>query len=248
MSASDVYVKLREEIVSGSLAAGAPLVEGTVAARYGMSRTPVREALRRLQQDGLVERADRGMRVRTRSPEEILEIYEVRIVLEAEAARGAAERATRLDLMRIAGALDRMKAADPADAGAMAATNRAFHEALWSASHNGTLVDVLTRLHSHLTRYPATTLTSPGRWDTVLTEHADMLAAIETRDGETAGRIAREHMTEARDIRLRIYSEEPSGLRGLPVPAGARPRPGRNWRPHSTEAPCRKHPCRASAP
>src|SRR5579875_1078064 len=141
VSASDVYVKLREEIVSGSLAAGAPLVEGAVAARYGMSRTPVREALRRLQQDGLVERADRGMRVRTRSPEEILEIYEVRIVLEAEAARGAAERATRLDLMRIAGALDRMKAADPADAGAMAATNRAFHEALWSASHNGTLVD-----------------------------------------------------------------------------------------------------------
>lgn len=221
MSASDVYVKLREEIVSGSLAAGAPLVEGAVAARYGMSRTPVREALRRLQQDGLVERADRGMRVRARSPEEILEIYEVRIVLEAEAARGAAEHATRLDLMRITGALDRMRAAEPTDAGAMAATNRTFHEAIWAASHNGTLVDLLTRLHSHLTRYPATTLTSPGRWETVLTDHAAMLAAIETRDGEAAGRLAREHMAQARDIRLRMYSEEPSGLRGLPVP-GAR--------------------------
>jgi DNA-binding GntR family transcriptional regulator len=204
---ADVYDRLREAIVSGELEAGAPLVEATVAARYGISRTPVREALRRLEQDGLVERGDRGMRVRTRSPEEILEIYEARIVLEGAAARAAAERGTKLDLMRIGHALERMQAIDPGDDTAMAETNRAYHEAIWTASHNATLVDLLTRLQSHLTRYPSTTLTSEGRWEAVLREHADLLQTIENRDGTKAARIAEEHMTEARDIRLRMYSE-----------------------------------------
>jgi DNA-binding GntR family transcriptional regulator len=204
---ADVYERLREAIVSGELEAGAPLVEATVAARYGISRTPVREALRRLEQDGLVERGDRGMRVRTRSPEEILEIYEARIVLEGAAARAAAERGTTLDLMRIGHALERMQAIDRGDATAMAETNRSYHEAIWTASHNATLVDLLTRLQSHLTRYPSTTLTSDGRWEAVLREHADLLHTIENRDGTKAARIAEEHMTEARDIRLRMYSE-----------------------------------------
>lgn len=203
-----VYERLREEIVSGRLPSGVPLVEATVAARYGTSRTPVREALRRLEQDGLVERGDRGLRVRTRGPEEILEIYEVRILLEAAAARGAAERGTRLDLMRIKNAAEAMAAADPADPDAMAATNRAFHEEVWAASHNGTLVDLLTRLNSHVTRYPATTLTSPGRWEEALSEHAGLVRAIEAGDADEAGLIAGKHMTKARDIRLRMYGEE----------------------------------------
>jgi len=207
--ATHVYEGLREEIVSGRLGSGAPLVEATVAAQYGTSRTPVREALRRLEQDGLVERGDRGLRVRTRGPAEILEIYEVRILLEAAAARDAAERGTRLDLMRITHAADAMAAADPADPDAMVATNRVFHEEIWAASHNGTLVDLLTRLNSHITRYPATTLTSPGRWAEVLREHAALVRAIEARNGDEAVRIAGEHMAKARDIRLHMYGEEP---------------------------------------
>lgn len=203
-----VYERLREEIVSGRLESGAPLVEAAVAARYGTSRTPVREALRRLEQDGLVERGDRGLRVRARGPEEILEIYEVRILLEAAAARGAAERSTRLDLMRIKSAADAMAATDSADPDAMAAANQAFHEEIWAASHNRTLVDLLTRLNSHITRYPATTLTSPGRWAEALSEHADLLRAIEARDRDEAGLVAENHMTKARDIRLRMYGEE----------------------------------------
>ena len=203
-----VYEGLREAIVSGRLQSGVPLVEATVAAQYGTSRTPVREALRRLEQDGLVERGDRGLRVRTRGPEEILEIYEVRILLEAAAARGAAERATRLDLMRIKNAADAMAAADPADPDTMAAANRAFHEEIWAASHNRTLVDLLTRLNSHVTRYPATTLTSPGRWPEALSEHADLLRAVEAGDRDKAGLVAAEHMRKARDIRLRMYGEE----------------------------------------
>jgi DNA-binding GntR family transcriptional regulator len=183
-------------------------VEATVATRYGTSRTPVREALRRLEQDGLVERGARGLRVRIRGPEEILEIYEVRILLEAAAARHAAVRHTRLDLIRIGLAMDAAAAVDPADPDAMAAANRAFHEEVWAASHNVTLIDLLTRVNSHVARYPATTLTSPGRWAEALRQHGDLVRAIESRDGDAAARIADDHMTVARDIRLRMYAEE----------------------------------------
>ncbi|MGH3246927.1 MAG: GntR family transcriptional regulator [Trebonia sp.] len=203
-----VYERLSDEIVSGQLEEGAPLVEATIATRYGTSRTPVREALRRLEQDGLVERGDRGLRVRGRGPEEILEIYEVRILLEAAAARHAAEGGTRLDLIRIGHAVDAGSAVDPADPDAMAAANRAFHKEVWLASHHGTLIDLLTRVNSHVARYPATTLTSPGRWEEALREHADLLRAIASHDGGAAARIAGDHMTTARDIRLRMYGEE----------------------------------------
>ncbi len=205
---ADVYEQIRDEIVSGELAAGATLVETVLATRYGTSRTPIREALRRLEQDGLVERAARGLRVRHRSVEEILEIYEVRIQLEAAAARAAAERHTQLDLMRIRRGHDQMTAADVTDPTTMATMNRRFHESIWTASHNATLFDLLTRLHSHLTRYPATTLTRPGRWKTALAEHEQIIEAVTARDTDTAARLAEEHMTEARDIRLQMYSDE----------------------------------------
>lgn len=205
---SQVYERLRTGIVSGEYAPGEPLVELALAERYGTSRTPVREALRRLEQDGLVERGDRGMRVRTRSPEEILEIYEARIPLEAAAAGAAAERRTDLDLARIRSAAARMADAATDDAAAMAATNRVVHEAIWAASHNGTIVDLLARLNNHLTRYPATTLAAPGRWDEALREHTEIIAAIEGHDRAAAARLARDHMTRARDIRLTIYADE----------------------------------------
>jgi DNA-binding GntR family transcriptional regulator len=203
-----VYEGLRAAIVSGEYDPGEPLVEVVLAERYGTSRTPVREALRRLEQDGLVERGERGMRVRTRSPEEILEIYEARIPLEAAAAGAAAERRTDLDLVRIRRAAERMDDTAADDVQAMATANRVVHEAIWAASHNGTLVDLLTRLNNHLTRYPATTLAAPGRWDEALREHVKIIAAIERHDRTAAADLARDHMTRARDIRLTIYADE----------------------------------------
>ncbi|RKT86700.1 DNA-binding transcriptional regulator, GntR family [Saccharopolyspora antimicrobica] len=207
---SEVYDRLRGEIVDGTFEAGAQLVELALAEKYGTSRTPVREALRRLEQDGLVERAERGMRVRTRSPEEILEIYEVRISLEATAAAAAAQRRSDFDLIRIRRAQTAMDNTATDDPAAMAAANRAVHEAIWVASHNGTIVDLLTRLNNHLTRYPATTLKVPGRWSEALAEHHALIDAIEQRDADRAHDLARDHMTKARELRLQIYRDEPA--------------------------------------
>ena len=204
-----VYDRIREDILSGDLEPGAALAEVAMADRYGTSRTPIREALRRLEQDGLVERADRGMRVRVRSQEEILEIYDVRVSLEATAARWAADRRTELDLARLRRAHERMEEVDPTDGTRMAESNRRFHETLWMASHNGALIDLLRHLSAHLTRYPETTLTWEGRWSAVLSEHAHLIEAIEQRDTAKAGSVAEEHMAAAREIRLRMASDEP---------------------------------------
>lgn len=202
----DAYERLRTEIVTGVLPAGYVLRETAIAERCGVSRTPVREALRRLEQDGLVERRERSLVVRTCGPEEILEIYAVRIALEGLTARTAAQSRTDFDLANLEERHLQMVGTEPADPTAMATANRLFHEALWTSSHNHTLIDLLVRLNSHLTRYPATTLSSPGRWPTVLEEHRKILDAIEARDVELAGHVAEVHMSAARDIRLHMYA------------------------------------------
>lgn len=203
-----VYEQLHEAIVNGELPAGTQLVELALAAQFQVSRTPIREALRRLEQDGLVERGNRGMQVRGRSPEEILEIYEVRITLEASAARAAAERHTPLDLLKIQQVHEAMVAASTDDPESLAAINRKFHEVLWSMSHNATLVDLLGRLHAHLIRYRGTTLAYQNRWEIVLKEHQELIEAIKAGDRDRAGQIAEEHMTGARNVRLQMYAAE----------------------------------------
>jgi DNA-binding GntR family transcriptional regulator len=204
--ATSLYDELREAILMGRFAPGQVLSENALATEFGKSRTPVREALHRLEIETLVERVPRGVRVRTSSPEEILDIYEVRITLEGAAAKAAAERATELDLAWLRSAQQAMIDVEDTPE-AKATANRRFHEAVWTASHNSTLVDLLHRLNVHLVRYPTTTLTHGDRWEVVLREHEDLLGAIEARDGEAARRVAEHHMFGAREVRLRMYAE-----------------------------------------
>lgn len=210
MTAS-AYDRLRELILTNAFGSNEPLTEVNVAEKLGVSRTPVREALKRLEQDGLVERFGRGVRVKERSPEEILEIYEVRVTLEAAAARGAAERSTELDLSRLEAIHEQMLPLPASALDECVLWNNRFHEALWRASHNATLEDVITRLITLLRRYPQTTLAFPGRWERILDEHARLIAAIRARDADLAASIAAEHMTVARDTRLRMYARETAG-------------------------------------
>ncbi|WP_028926539.1 GntR family transcriptional regulator [Pseudonocardia acaciae] len=200
-----VYPRLRDDVVFGDLAPGTVLVESTLAARYGTSRTPVREALRRLEQDGLVERAHRGLRVRAPGAEEILEVYEVRVALEGLAADAAARRRTEADLTAIRAAERRVRDAGGTDPRVMVAANRDFHRVVWAAGHNTTLVEVLERVHLHLLRYQHTTLSVPGRWESSLDEHAELVEAIAARDPARARTIGELHMTRAREIRLEMY-------------------------------------------
>lgn len=204
------YERLKQAIVDGELKPGDPLVETTLAAWCEVSRTPVREALRRLEQDGLVDRTDRGLVVRERSPEEILDIYVTRIALEATAAKVAADRRTEHDLRLLHRLVERCAQLPAGETDAMVEANNQFHQAVWRASHNKSLIDLLERLGMHLARYPGTTLAAPGRWDAARRQHERIAAAIDRRDAESAYELTMEHFSEARDIRLDLFADEAS--------------------------------------
>lgn len=202
------YERIKQAIMSGDLVPGAQLVELALAEWCEVSRTPVREALLRLEQDGLVVRTDQGMVVRDSSPEEILDIYDTRVVLEGRAAAVAAERRTSHDLMAMRRLLEKVNRLDASDPHALAEVNREFHRAIWRASHNDSLIDLLERLNLLLGRYPATTLAYPGRVKSASREHKKLVDAIEARDHDAAAAAAIQHFMAARDIRLRLWESE----------------------------------------
>jgi DNA-binding GntR family transcriptional regulator len=206
--ADAAYERLKRAIISGELAAGQDLVEASLAHWCEVSRTPIREALTRLEYDGMVVRSDRGLVVKSRSPAEILDIYEVRIALERSAARMAADRRTSNDLHALRRINQRMRSIRDPQPADMVSVNADFHPTIWQASHNACLIDLLQRLTLHLGRYPVTTLGYPGRWEIATAEHEALVDAIEQRDGDRAEALANAHFNAAREIRLKCWDQE----------------------------------------
>ncbi|QZY51142.1 GntR family transcriptional regulator [Leucobacter tenebrionis] len=198
---------LRTEIVTGALEPGAPMREVALAERFGVSRTPIREALTKLEGYGLVERDGRTLRVTAPDPERILNTYNVRIALEGEAAAEAAEHRQLSDLVELESLIARDRTLDrPSDAQRIE-TNLEFHAALWRAAHNPVLVELLERLQFHLTNAPHSTLSVGDRWAESLDEHEAIVAAIDARDPERARQLASAHMSTARELRIRLLRE-----------------------------------------
>lgn len=195
------YDRVLEAIRDGSFPPGHILVETSLAEFCGVSRTPIREALVRLQQNGLVARTSSGLVVRERTPEEVLDIYETRISLEGTAAQLAAERHTQIDARRIQRVMHlAADAEEPLEQ--HVERNRDFHREIWKASHNESLIDLLEQLNLHLLRYPITTLGAPGRRDEAVREHGELVSAILDRDHAKAKLLAEQHFSRARDVRL----------------------------------------------
>lgn len=199
------YRRLRKEILDGAFAPGTILLETALSARYGVSRTPVREALGRLAQDGLIERSTRGFRIRQRDPEQILEIYEARIALEGRSAELAAKRRTDFDLARMTHVLDERRATtDPAQFGPM---NNRWHDALRRSAHNETVRDLLDRLDSLLLLYRPRTL-RPTADDRSADEHAEILGAVSRGDADAAGTAMIDHLRRMRDRRIQALIQD----------------------------------------
>lgn len=199
------YDLLRRDVLTGRFEPGEILLETVLAARYGVSRTPVREALGRLEHDGLLERAARGYRVRSGTSQDVLDIYEARIALEPQAAAGAAARHTQLDLARLRHIHARARElADPDD---ISALNAEWHVALWQASHNATIVALLTRLTAQVRIYDRGTLESGVDLEATLVEHDEVLAAITARDARAARDLLADHLGRSRDLRLARFAQ-----------------------------------------
>ena len=214
--AAGFYELIRADVVAGRIAPGERLSEASLSRKYGVSRSPVREAVASLERDGLVERSGLVIRVRERTEQEILDIYQVRIHLEGAIANDAAQRRQPMDLRRLDAALEKAEHADIADPGALMSANRVFHGAMSAAAHNATLAELQERLTAQITIIPATTLSTPGRWEEACREHELIVRAVEARDSEAARAIAEKHMGRARDIRIELYESEIFG-HGRPV-------------------------------
>lgn len=214
-----IFLTLRDEILSGVHQPGTPMRETTLAERFGVSRTPVREALSRLQQEQLLERVARGLQVPQVDPQQVVQIYDMRILLEQEAGAQAARARQFTDLMRLEALLERDRnLVDPEDH-VRITTNLEFHAAVWDCTHNPVLQDLLQRLSTHLVHVPRSTLSVGNRWEDSLQEHEGLIRAIESQDAEVARRIAREHMESARSLRLQLLREA-----ALARPPGEQPR------------------------
>ncbi len=194
------YEKLKRALVEGRLVPGERLSEIELAKRLGVSRTPVREALMRLAQEGLVELLPgRGAWVRELTPGEVREVYEVRAALEAEAARLAAKRARPEALAALAEAEAALYRIPPEDRAGQTAADARFHALLVAASENRELERLFHRLDAKLAlarRFSADENQSPR----TLAEHRAIVEAIRARAPDEAAAAARAHIERFRDL------------------------------------------------
>jgi DNA-binding GntR family transcriptional regulator len=205
-AAEAVHMTLREAILHGALPAGQPLGEIQLASVFGRSRTPVREAILKLESEGLAARFPRrGLVVAQITREEVLEVYAVREVIDGLSARLAALGTLPTELDRLVWLNERLRAAaEQGDANAMTHLNIEFHEAICQASRNTLLQEFMRRIHEWVRRFEDTTMSVPGRGLEAVGEHEKLIDAIRARDPEAAERIARAHMDRARQIRINM--------------------------------------------
>jgi DNA-binding GntR family transcriptional regulator len=200
-SGERVYRILIRLIERGELKAGARLREVELAKRIGVSRTPVREALARLEEQGLVENeGSRGMVVAELDHRAITELYAMREVLEGTAARLASRHASEVEITILRKIVERnAQLSDPHD---LAENNKLFHGTLYRCSHNRYLLKMLRSLHEAMLLLGQTPLSTPSSTELWTKEHLELVEAIEKHDADAAERLARSHIAAAFSARL----------------------------------------------
>ena len=199
----EVYERLREEIVKGLIRPNERLVEVDLAERLGVSRTPVRESLKRLEAEGLIHGGRHHLVVREHAPDEIREIYEARAALEGYAARLAADRASASDLAKIAlwhEADHKKLLRSPREH--IVNVNDRFHDAIIAAAHNRRLLDLIRRNREFYFNYRIANLYTDAESEASLEGHTAILRALERRDPVGAEAATRAHVMEALRVTL----------------------------------------------
>jgi DNA-binding GntR family transcriptional regulator len=202
--ARELYEALRDAILDGKLTSGERLVEEQIAAMASVSRTPVREAIRRLEADGLVEDSGSGAVAVTLTPDALAEMCEVREAMEGLVCRLAAIRRSEMALLTLQDLAGRWRTAveQQASDDELVRLNHAFHETIWRMAGNRYLVDQLRVLRGRIELSGRTTLSSPDRAAEAMSEHAALLEAIAKQDPDAAEELARTHFRRAMALRL----------------------------------------------
>jgi DNA-binding GntR family transcriptional regulator len=191
-----VYEEIREAIIDLRLAPGDPLREAAIASQLGVSKTPIREALTRLEQEGLVETTSfKGAVVSGYSPRDLEEIYELRALLEGAAVRAVADDASDETRAQLADLVSRSRGSrDVGDVAALAALLGAFDLIVYEQVTNRRIRALIENLRAHLTRIGNLTEGIPGRVEASVEEHAAIVEAIMRHDADDAERLMRAHI------------------------------------------------------
>jgi DNA-binding GntR family transcriptional regulator len=206
----DAYDLLLDAIDHGVFRPGDRLVEAELAERFGVSRTPIREALQRLEAQSVLTREGRSLVVSSLDHDQLGELYVVRAELEGLAARLAAQHAAPEEI-RVLWKLvrrDRELAGEPER---LARANKVFHRQIHLASHNRYLIQQLDMVHRTMALVATTSLAAEGRGARALEEHAEIVRAIEARDGAAAEAAIRRHISVAFETRLKLDAERHGG-------------------------------------
>ena len=194
--------RLRDMIVDGTLPPGERIHEQSLCDAFGISRTPLREALKVLANEGLVElRANRGARIATLTEAELAELFEALEGLEGHAAERAAARASAAELGALRQLHDRMEREwRRRRRTAYAKLNNEIHRTIVALAKNATILGMHDTLMTKLRRARYMALMSNERWDEAVGEHRAIMAALDARDGARAGRLLAEHVRHTGEV------------------------------------------------
>ena len=206
--AKDAYTLIFEAIEAGLYKPGDRLVESELAERFGVSRTPVREALQRLETQAMLTRDGRSLIVASLDHNQLAELYAVRTELEGLAARLAARHATEEECRVLRSMVEEDKLLLGGDPRALSRANKRFHKQIHLASHNRFLVQQLDLVHRSMALMANTSFAAEGRDAPALAEHDKIVSAIEAHDGEAAYQALKAHISKAYETRLRVDAGE----------------------------------------
>lgn len=191
-----VFEAVRDAIISGVLSPGERLMEVQLAEEMGVSRTPVREAIRKLETEGFIAMMPhKGAYVAGISAKDILDVFEVRAALEALAARLAAARITEEELDKLRGAIT--KTDNMQNIEAVVASDTGFHNIIYQASRNEKLMQFIAHLKEQMKRFRTTSLAMPGRTEIASQEHEQIMKALADRNADLAADLSRQHIEKA---------------------------------------------------
>ena len=201
--ADQIFEQLEHDILSGNYARGETLSELRLSNELGVSRTPVREAIRRLEQENILEESGRGMIVVGITHEDMMDMYEIRMEVESLAARRAAERITDAELKEMRNILDLQQFY--AGKGGADSSNQIrnldsqFHDLLYRCSGSKIYYNVLHSLHKKITKFRMASVSRQSRAKKSIEEHEAIYEALAAHDGDRAYAAAVQHMNNARD-------------------------------------------------
>ena len=195
---------LRDAVRRGVLKPGERLMEIQLAEELGVSRTPVREAIRKLEMEGyVIMMPRRGTYIADLSIRDINEVFEIRTSLESLASGLAAERITEDELEKLQRLLVEIGAhIKSGDMESIVRTDTEFHDLLYQASRNSRLVGIISNLREQLTRFRTTSMSFPGRLKATLEEHRNIVEAIAQGDEQAARKAAAHHMEKSEQTLL----------------------------------------------